>query len=262
VNARTLEPIHVLVADDELPARQRLIDLLQRDDQVASVSEAADGETAVEMIQRQKPHLLFLDVQMPELDGLGVIDAIGAADMPLTVFVTAYDQHAIRAFEASALDYLLKPFSDERFEATMARVKARLDERSMKEFGQRVMKMVSAAPSAPEKRLDRLVVKAGGTTRFIRVIDIDWIEAAGVYVTLHVAGKELLYRAALNDLAEKLDPRRFVRVHRSALINIESVVQLEPISHGEFEAVLKNGSRTRVSRTYRGQLEKRLGQPL
>ncbi|MBS1802658.1 MAG: response regulator transcription factor [Acidobacteria bacterium] len=262
MNARTLEPIHVLVADDELPARQRLIDLLRRDEQVASVSEAADGETAVEMIQREEPDLVFLDVQMPELDGLGVIDAIGAAEMPLTVFVTAYDQHAIRAFESNALDYLLKPFSDERFEATMVRAKARLDERSMREFGQRVMKMVSAAPSAPEKRLDRLVVKAGGTTRFIRVIDIDWIEAAGVYVTLHVGGKELLYRAALNDLAEKLDPRRFVRVHRSALINIESVVQLEPISHGEFEAVLKNGSRTRVSRTYRGQLEKRLGQPL
>lgn len=262
MNARTLEMIRVLVADDEIPARQRLIDLLQRDDQVASVSEAADGQTAVEMIEREKPDLLFLDVQMPELDGLGVIDAIGVADMPLTVFVTAYDQHAIRAFEANALDYLLKPFSDERFESTMSRVKSRLDERSMKEFGQRVMKMVSAAPAAPERRLDRLVVKAGGTTRFIRVIDIDWIEAAGVYVTLHVGGKELLYRAALNDLAEKLDPRRFVRVHRSALINIESVVQLEPISHGEFEAVLKNGSRTRVSRTYRGQLEKRLGQPL
>ena len=262
MNARTLEPIHVLVADDELPARQRLMDLLRRDDQVGSVSEAADGQTAVEMIEREKPDLLFLDVQMPELDGLGVVDAIGAADMPLIVFVTAYDQHAIRAFEANALDYLLKPFSDERFEAAMARVKARLDERSMKEFGQRVMKMVSAAPAAPERRLDRLVVKAGGSTRFIRVIDIDWIEAAGVYVTLHVGGKELLYRAALNDLAEKLDPRRFVRVHRSALINIESVVQLEPISHGEFEAVLKNGSRTRVSRTYRGQLEKRLGQPL
>jgi two-component system, LytTR family, response regulator len=262
MNAPTRERIHVLVADDELPARQRLIDLLRRDDQVASVSEAADGQTAVEMIEHERPDLLFLDVQMPELDGLAVIDAIGAAEMPLTVFVTAYDQHAIRAFEANALDYLLKPFSDERFESTMARVKARLDERSMKEFGQRVMKMVSASPAAPERRLDRLVVKAGGTTRFIRVIDIDWIEAAGVYVTLHVSGKELLYRAALNDLAEKLDPRRFVRVHRSALINIESVLQLEPISHGEFEAVLKNGSRTRVSRTYRGQLEKRLGQPL
>jgi two-component system LytT family response regulator len=262
MNAPTLEPIAVLVADDELPARQRLMDLLRRDDQVASVTEAADGQTAVEMIQRNNPDLIFLDVQMPELDGLAVIDAIGAAQMPLTVFVTAYDQHAIRAFEANALDYLLKPFSDERFEATMTRAKARLDERSMKEFGHRVMKMVSAAPSTPERRLDRLVVKAGGTTRFIRVVDIDWIEAAGVYVTLHVGGKELLYRAALNDLAEKLDPRRFVRVHRSALINIESVLQLEPISHGEFEAVLKNGSRTRVSRTYRVQLEKRLGQPL
>jgi two-component system, LytTR family, response regulator len=262
MNAPTLEPIRVLVADDELPARQRLIDLLQRDGQIASVAEAADGETAVAMIQSQQPDVLFLDVQMPELDGLGVIDAIGAAQMPLTVFVTAYDQHAIRAFEANALDYLLKPFSDERFEATMVRVKSRLDERSLKEFGQRVMKMVSVAPAAPERRLDRLVVKAGGTTRFIRVIDIDWIEAAGVYVTLHVAGKELLYRAALNDLAEKLDPRRFVRVHRSAVINIESVLQLEPISHGEFDAVLKNGSRTRVSRTYRAQLEKRLGQTL
>jgi len=262
MNAHTLEPIRVLVADDELPARQRLIDLLQRDQQIASVVEAADGETAVQMIQDQHPDVLFLDVQMPELDGLGVIDVIGAAQMPLTVFVTAYDLHAIRAFEANALDYLLKPFSDERFEATMARVKSRLDERSLRDFGHRVMKMVSSAPAVPERKLDRLVVKSGGTTRFIRAIDIDWIEAAGVYVTLHVAGKELLYRAALNDLAEKLDPRRFVRVHRSALINIESVVQLEPISHGEFEAVLRDGSRTRVSRTYRGQLEKRLGQTL
>lgn len=262
MNAPTPEPIRVLVADDELPARQRLMDLLRRDEQIVAVSEAGDGQTAVEVIQRENPDLVFLDVQMPELDGLGVIDAIGAVQMPLTVFVTAFDQHAIRAFEANALDYLLKPFSDERFEATMVRAKSRLDERSMRDFGQRVMKMVSSAPPTPERRLDRLVVKAGGTTRFIRVVDIDWIEAAGVYVTLHVGGKELLYRAALNDLAEKLDPRRFVRVHRSALINIESILQLEPISHGEFEAVLKNGSRTRVSRTYRSQLEKRLGQPL
>jgi two-component system LytT family response regulator len=124
------------------------------------------------------------------------------------------------------------------------------------------MKMVAGAPQGAERRLDRLVVKSGGSTRFIRVVDIDWIEAAGVYVTLHVAGKELLYRAALNDLADRLDPRRFVRVHRSALVNIESIVQLEPMSHGEFEAVIKNGSRARVSRTYRALLEKRLGQPL
>src|ERR1017187_5689565 len=138
MDVRSPEPIHVLVADDEAPARQRLIDLLAKDTQVEALAEAADGEAAVEAIEKKRPDLVFLDVQMPELDGLGVIDAIGAAEMPLTVFVTAYDQHAIRAFEANALDYLLKPFSDERFEATMARAKARLDERIIGEFGQRV----------------------------------------------------------------------------------------------------------------------------
>ena len=147
MEAHAPDPIHVLVADDEAPARQRLMDLLAKDTRVSNVAEAADGEAAVEAIQRQQPDLVFLDVQMPELDGLGVIEAIGATEMPLTVFVTAYDQHAIRAFEANALDYLLKPFSDERFEATMGRAKARLDERSIGEFGQRVMKMVASVPA-------------------------------------------------------------------------------------------------------------------
>jgi len=256
------DQMRVLVVDDEAPARQRVMDMLQRDPEVGIILEAADGQAAIESILDNRPDLVLLDVQMPELDGLGVVEAIGAAEMPLTVFITAYDQHALRAFEANALDYLLKPFGDERFEGMMARVKTRLDERSLREFGQRVMKMVSMAPSAADRRWDRLVVKSGGSTRFVRALDIDWIEAAGVYVNLHVAGKELLYRAALNELAEKLDPRRFVRVHRSAIVNIESIVQLEPISHGEFDAVLRNGSRTRVSRTYRAQLEKRLGQPL
>jgi two-component system, LytTR family, response regulator len=253
--------MRVLVVDDEAPARQRLMDLLRRDAQVSSIVEAAEGALAVEAIQSQQPDLVFLDVQMPELDGLGVIDQVGTAQMPLTVFVTAFDQHAIRAFEANALDYLLKPFSDERFEATMTRVKARLDERCLREFGQRIMTLASAAPPA-EGRWDRLVVKSGGSTRFVRVVDIEWIEAAGVYVNLHVGGKEFLYRASLNELADRLDPMRFVRVHRSAMVNIESILQLEPISHGEFDVVLKSGARARVSRTYRVQLEKRLGQTL
>jgi two-component system LytT family response regulator len=175
--------------------------------------------------------------------------------------VTAYDEHAIRAFEANALDYLLKPFSDERFEMTMARAGVRMDERSLREFGRRILRMVPAA-TAGGPPLDRLVVKSGGSTRFVRVVDIDWIEAAGVYANLHIGGKELLYRAALNELAERLDPVRFVRVHRSAIVNIESILHLEPISHGEFEVVLKDGSRSRISRTYRGELEKRLGQSL
>jgi two-component system LytT family response regulator len=255
------DSIHVLVVDDEAPARQRLVDLLRKDAQVAEIHEAVDGVSAVGSIQCQRPQLVFLDVQMPELDGLGVIDAVGAEQMPLTIFVTAYDQHAIRAFEANALDYLLKPYSDERFEAALNRAKARLEERTTSEFGQRMMKMLSVAPVV-QRPWDRLVIKSGGSTRFIRVVEIDWIEAAGVYVNLHVADQHSLYRAALHEVAERLDPKRFVRVHRSAIVNIESILHLEPISHGEFDAVLKNGARVRVSRSYRAQLEDRLGQPL
>ena len=190
-----------------------------------------------------------------------VIENVGAAAMPLTVFVTAYDKHAIRAFEANALDYLLKPFSDERWEAALARAKTRHDEHSFREFGHNALRML-AARSEAGRYLDRLAVKGGGTTRFIRVAEIDWIEGAGVYVNLHVAGKELLYRSALNELAGHLDPMRFIRVHRSAIVNIDSILELQPISHGEFEIVLKDGHRSRVSRTYRTQLEKRLGQSL
>jgi two-component system, LytTR family, response regulator len=255
------ERICVMVADDEAPARQRIIDLLRRDSQVAAIIEVSDGLSAVEIIQNRRPDLVFLDVQMPELNGLEVIAEVGAERMPLTVFVTAYDEHAIRAFEANALDYLLKPFSDQRFEATMARVSIRMDERSVREFGRRILRMVSAAP-ARDLPLDRLVVKSGGSTRFVRVADIDWIEAAGVHANLHVGGRELLYRAALSELAKRLDPVRFVRVHRSAVVNIESVLRLEPISHGEFEVILKDGSRSRISRTYRSHLEKRSGQSL
>jgi two-component system, LytTR family, response regulator len=190
-----------------------------------------------------------------------VIETVGAAAMPLTIFVTAYDQHAIRAFEANALDYLLKPFSDERWESALARAKARHDELSLRGFGRGILRML-ATRSQGGRYLDRLVVKGRGTTRFIRVDDIDWIEGAGVYVNLHVAGKELLYRSALNELAGHLDPMRFIRVHRSSIVNIDSIFELQPISHGEFELVLKNGHRLRVSRTYRAQLEKRLGQSL
>lgn len=255
------EHLCILVVDDEEPARQRLIDLLEKDAHVVRVLEAANGKAAVEIIRREAPDLVFLDVQMPELDGLQVIEMVGPAAMPLTIFVTAYDQHAIRAFEVNALDYLLKPFSDERLENALARARARRQECGLREFGRNVLRMLSTK-SLPGRYLDRLVVKSGGTTRFVRVADIDWIEGAGVYVNLHIAGKELLYRSALNELADNLDPVRFVRVHRSVLVNIDSILQLQPISHGDFELVLKDGHRSRVSRTYRVQLEQRLGQSL
>jgi two-component system LytT family response regulator len=190
-------------------------------------------------------------MQMPGPSGLDVVDTVGAQRMPITVFVTAYDRYAIRAFEANALDYLLKPYSDERFEAAMRRVLARLDER-------RPAPAIIGEPA----RWDRIVVKSAGATHFVKTTDIDWIEAVGVYVNLYVKGKALLYRAPIHLLADKLDPAHFVRIHRSAIVNIESIVRLEPISHGEFDVVLKHGGRTKVSRTYRVQLEKRLGQAL
>ena len=253
--------IRALIVDDEAPARQRISDLLNQDGEVHSLQEAADGETAVRMILNEKPNLVLLDVQMPELNGLEVIEAVGPENMPLTVFVTAYDQHAIRAFEANALDYLLKPFSDERFETMLARVKRRWDDLHLREFAQNVAQVI-AMQATQTRYLDRLAVKTDGITRFVRVKDIEWIEAAGVYVTLHTSGKEFLYRASLTDLAQSLDPSRFLRIHRSVIVNIESIVQLEPLSHGEFEVLLKDGSHPRVSRTYRDAMEKRLGQKL
>jgi len=257
---RTTEDMRVLIVDDEAPARQRLREMLLQDSSVKTILEAGDGRTAVRMIQLDKPDLIFLDVQMPELTGLEVVESIGAANMPLTIFVTAYNQHAIRAFESNALDYLLKPFSDERLEATMARARNRLDELNMKEFGRNILRIISTAPL--EIPIDRLVVKSGGTTQFIKVADIDRVEGAGVYVTLHCGSKEILYRSSLGDLAEKLDPLQFIRIHRSVIVNIDSILHLEPLSHGEFDVVLKNGARSRVSRTYRVLLEKRLGQSL
>jgi len=259
--AQLTEPIRVLVVDDEAPARQRLIDLLKKDPQVGSVLQAANGKAAVEIIGREALDLVFLDVQMPELDGLQVVETVGAAAMPLTIFVTAYDKHAIRAFEANALDYLLKPFSDERWEAALARAKTRRRELSVHEFGARVLRMLATRQQA-SRYIDRLVVKGSGTMRFIRVAEIDWIEGAGVYVNLHASGKELLYRSTLNELSRHLDPMRFIRIHRSTIVSIESIVELRPISHGEFELLLKDGHRSRVSRTYRIELEKRLGQSL
>lgn len=255
------ENLRVLVVDDEQPARQRLVDLLSQDTHAIAVLEAGDGLTAVSMIENEHFDLVFLDVQMPELDGLGVLDAVGANRMPLTVFVTAYDQHAIRAFEANALDYLLKPYSDQRMEAALERARTRLAECQAGRFGQSVLQMMTAIPRE-ERYLDRLILKSAGATHFVRVADVDWIEGAGVYVNLHVAGRELLYRATLNQLTARLDPARFIRVHRSATVNIDSIVRLEPVSHGEFDILLKDGRQARVSRTYRAALEQRLGQSL
>ena len=251
----------VLVADDERPARRRLLDLLRQEPGIASVWEATDGQMTVGRIRSCRPDIVFLDVKMPELDGLGVIETIGVPAMPITIFVTAHDEHAIRAFEANALDYLLKPYSDQRFRAAMSRARARLDERGLREFAERVKQMLTPE-TVNGPPMERIVIKGRGTTRFLDVTEVECIEAAGVYIVLHAGGKELLHRSSLTDIEAKLDPRHFIRIHRSAIVNLARVAHLEAISHGEFEVVLKSGRRVRLSRTYRGPLERRLRQSL
>ncbi|SNT31536.1 two component transcriptional regulator, LytTR family [Granulicella rosea] len=254
----TLPGIRVLVVDDEDSARLRITDLLRADPDIGEIAEACNGQEALQSIQTRKPDLLLLDIQMPGMNGFELIDALGPGRMPLTVFVTAYDQHAIRAFEANALDYLLKPFSDERMQAALARAKGRMEDLQIREFGQGLARALSHAPMRREYP-DRLAVKSDGVTRFVTAKQIDWIEAAGPYVTLHIGGKQLLHRHSLTSLLDQLDPRQFVRVHRSTVVNLESIVQLEPLSHGEFEMLTRHGGRLRVSRTYRAALEARLG---
>jgi two-component system LytT family response regulator len=261
------EPICVLVVDDEAPARRRLTELLAKDREISRVIEAKNGVAAVSMIQDERPDIVLLDVQMPGVDGFGVIDALGVENMPLTVFVTAYDQFALKAFEADAVDYLLKPFGDERYAKTMERAKKRL--RAMREgvaddggaVGPELLKL-AAKRAKPGEIWDWVVVRTRTTTRLLMTQDIDWVEAAGVYVTLHAGGEEYLYRANLSAVANRLDPFQFVRIHRSSLVNLKSIAFLERRSHGEFEIVLKDGTRLMLSRNYRAEVEMRLGQSL
>jgi two-component system, LytTR family, response regulator len=251
----------ILIVDDEQPARQRLRELIEGDADAGDIIEAENGLDAVEAILQKQPDIVFLDVQMPGLDGLGVIDTIGIERMPVTVFVTAFDQHAVQAFESAAIDYVLKPYGDERMEAAFARAKARLDDEHVREFGPSLLKLLDGR-RLDSTYLDRIVIRERDKTQLIRVDSIDCIESAGVYVALHVGDERVIHRAALSELIGRLDPRRFVRVHRSAVVNIDSILHLEPATHGEFDLVLRGGQRLHVSRTFRPLLEARLGQSL
>lgn len=261
------DPICALVVDDEAPARKRLINLLRKDSDIGRTLEAENGAAAVELIQTERPDMVFLDVQMPGVNGFGVIDALGASNMPLTVFVTAYDRFAVRAFEADATDYLLKPFGDSRFERTMERVKMRLREHRASSsddasaLGPELLEL-AAKRAKPGELWEWLAIKFRGATRLIMAEDIEWISAAGIYVTLHVGGQEFLYRAGIASVANRLDPFRFVRIHRSSIVNLKSIALLERRSHGEFEVVLKSGTHLMLSRNYRSDLEAMLGQSL
>jgi two-component system, LytTR family, response regulator len=260
-----MQKISALIVDDEKPARQRLRDLLEKQPGVRVVGECASGVEAVRLIRETETELLFLDIQMPVMGGFEVVEQVGAALMPVTVFVTAYDSYAVKAFEASALDYLLKPYSDERFDRCLARALAHVRTQRREEMSRRLVNLLAqerADPRASSGNLERLLVKAGGRVLFLPTEDIDWIEAAGVYVQLHAGGRKFLHRASLNDLEASLDPHRFIRIHRSSIVNISRVQELHPHSHGDYVAVLKDGTRLKLSRSYRPKLETRLRQSL
>ena len=250
--------IRTLVVDDEPIARERVLSLLQQEDDVEVVGECGDGAQAVAAIQHQVPDLVFLDVQMPGVDGFGVIEAIGAEKMPTVVFVTAYDEYALRAFEVHALDYLLKPFGRDRFRQTLSHARAHLERRRAGDLGRRLLALVNdIKPEAP--KLDRLIVKSGGRVFFLRTGDLDWIEAAGNYVRLHLGEESHLFRETMNRMEARLDLKRFVRIHRSRIVNTDRIKELQPWFNGEYVVVLHNGARLTLSRGYREKLQERLG---
>ncbi|GGA19376.1 LytR/AlgR family response regulator transcription factor [Dyella nitratireducens] len=236
--------IHVLVVDDEAWARRNLTLLLRDDPDIASVIECGSGVEAIKEIRQSRPDLVFLDVQMPECDGFDVLELLGA-DMPETViFVTAYDTYALRAFEAGALDYLLKPFDDARFHRALARAKEKL------------------AHYAPTQRrsISRIAVKSRSQTLFLNVSDIDWIEAASYYACLHVGADTHILRRTLQELEQDLDARTFARIHRSIIVNLDRVRGLELQDGGEYEVVLNSTIRLRLSRRYRKRIQDRLAE--
>jgi two-component system LytT family response regulator len=254
-------PTRVLIVDDEPLARERLRSLLSEDSGFEVAGEAGDGAAAAQAIATLNPDLVFLDVQMPGGDGFDVIDAVGADKMPFVVFVTAYDRYALRAFDVHALDYLLKPFDRERFRQALTRANQQLDKQKEGDIERRLAAIVNDL--RPTKaRADRFVVKSGGRIFFVRTSEIDWIEAAGNYVKLHVGNDSHLIRETMNNVEGKLSPETFVRIHRCHIVNIEQVRELQPWFNGEYVVFLKNGTRLTLSRGYRERLQDRIGRPI
>ncbi len=282
--------IRTLIVDDEPLAREGVALLLARDPEIEVVGEAADGSAALQAIRLQHPDLVFLDVQMPKHDGFEVLAALKPGERPVVVFATAYDQYAIRAFEACAVDYLLKPFSDARFAQALARAKDEWRKSRTAAVGQQVEALLAqvraltresapapgpanaaalgaaqahapgAAPARPEYA-ERIVVKSGGDLHFVKTSDVLWLEAQGDFVKVQTTGQPQLVRETLQSMEQKLDAGRFVRIHRSFLVNIEHIRRVAPALYGDHTVFMSDGSKLRLSRSYRGQLKAMTGRP-
>ena len=260
----TATPVRVLIVDDEPAARELVREMLKdelHNGTVEVVGECADGRAAVEAIPSMKPDVVFLDVQMPEMDGFAVLSALPTQQLPLVIFVTAFDQYALRAFEVHALDYLLKPFDRERFNQAFERARQTIIRERKGELTERILSLLEERGSQPaevapaQQFLERLVIKTDGRVFFLRADEIEWIEAEGNYVSLHVGKRAYLFREAISSLETQLDPNRFRRIHRSTIVNIDCIKELQPMFRGEYLIIMRDGKELKLSHSYRDRLQ-------
>jgi len=260
------DKIRTLIVDDEPLARRNLRVLLEKDAQIEIVDECRNGREAVKAINALSPDLIFLDIQMPELDGFDVLARVGPERIQAIIFVTAFDQYALKAFEVHALDYLLKPFDDERFAFALRRAKSQIEAREINRVSKRLLALLEeresqgehAGETGEKSYLTRLMIKASGRVVLLKVGEIDFIEADGNYAKLHVGRKSHLLREKMHDLEVRLDPGQFVRIHRSIIVNLDRIKELHPHFNGDYIVVLEDGRQLRLSRTRRENLEARL----
>ena len=250
--------IRALVVDDEPLAREMIREMLESDSEVEIVAECANGREAVEAIKSLTPDLVFLDIQMPEVGGFEVLESFERESIPYIIFVTAYDQYAVRAFEVHAFDYLLKPFDHERFDAAWQRVKEQIKLDQSGERERHILELLEELKTGP-RHLERLVIKNGGRVFFLNVDDVHCIESEGNYVRVYDNQKAYLLRETISSLEEQLDPRQFRRIHRSAIVKIDKIKEMQPWFHGEYRVIMENGKQLTLSRNYRSNFQGAIG---
>ncbi len=253
--------IRALIVDDEALARKFIRRMLKDHRDFEIVGECSNGKEAVAMIRRNRPDVVFLDVQMPEMDGFAVIEAIGIERLPEIIFTTAYEQYAIRAFELHALDYLLKPFDQARFKDAIKYAKERFHAEHQNDGRMQISALLENIKRKPQ-HLERLVIKAGGRITFLYTDEINWIQADDKYVHLHTSKARPMVRQTLSAMEAQLDPAKFRRVHRSAIVNVERIAELQPLFSGEYSILLQDGTKLTLSRNYKDKLFDLLGKPL
>jgi two-component system LytT family response regulator len=256
-----MKKIRTLIVDDEPLARKRIRTFLSKEKDFEILAECDNGGSAIEAIETHQPDLVFLDVQMPDIDGFDVVSALDPERLPTVIFVTAYDQYAVKAFEVHALDYLLKPFDRDRFRQSLDRVRTQEEGDKAPDLQHQLDRLIEDVVSK-QRAANRILIKSSGRYIFLNTDEIDWVEAAGNYMRIHTGPETHLMRETVGGMENRLPYPRFVRIHRSTIINIDRIKEMEPTFNGEYSILLHNGQELKLSRKYRGHLEEAIGKPL